>query len=265
MRNETDQRRPNRQRKSRLDSRSTSAIGDGDFVRRSCIRLVEQTSDLSWSSRLITLLLERTAHQRRVLSTWSIPPCTSRSVRLPAARRHRRCSFVTAGVRRTWREPPGGSGCHPPRRTRITRTHCSTSIPRRRNRHAARQARRLRRGDGLTPLKGNANVADILSLRQPTRGHRVRELVCAYRPLRDPKDKSSSVPTLVLSHPTDRGGHARRPCWRTSRSKCSPSRASRPSIAFSLGTCSRAAPAPAHPSRCQTSSCLRVSRRARRR
>jgi len=35
----------------------------------------------------------------------------------------------------------------------------------------------------------------------PTRGHRVRELVCAYRPLRDGDGRVVNVPTLVLSDP----------------------------------------------------------------
>jgi len=35
----------------------------------------------------------------------------------------------------------------------------------------------------------------------PTRGHRVRELVCAYRPLRDCEGRVVSVATLALSDP----------------------------------------------------------------
>jgi DNA repair protein RadC len=35
----------------------------------------------------------------------------------------------------------------------------------------------------------------------PTRGHRVRELVCAYRPLRDTAGRIVDVPTLSLSTP----------------------------------------------------------------
>ena len=35
----------------------------------------------------------------------------------------------------------------------------------------------------------------------PTRGHRVRELVCAYRPLRDNDGRLIDVPTLVLNNP----------------------------------------------------------------
>jgi DNA repair protein RadC len=35
----------------------------------------------------------------------------------------------------------------------------------------------------------------------PPRGHRVRELVCAYRPLRDHDGRVASVPTLALSDP----------------------------------------------------------------
>ena len=35
----------------------------------------------------------------------------------------------------------------------------------------------------------------------PTRGHRVRELVCAYRPLRDTTGRIVDVPTLALSTP----------------------------------------------------------------
>ena len=34
-----------------------------------------------------------------------------------------------------------------------------------------------------------------------TRGHRVRELVCAYRPLRDHEGRVVSVATLALSNP----------------------------------------------------------------
>lgn len=35
----------------------------------------------------------------------------------------------------------------------------------------------------------------------PTRGHRVRELVCMYRPLRDGEGRVVDVPTLALSTP----------------------------------------------------------------
>ena len=34
-----------------------------------------------------------------------------------------------------------------------------------------------------------------------TRGHRVRELVCAYRPLRDTDGRLVDVPTVVLTDP----------------------------------------------------------------
>jgi hypothetical protein len=34
-----------------------------------------------------------------------------------------------------------------------------------------------------------------------TRGHRVRELVCAYRPLRDSDGRVVDVPTVVLKDP----------------------------------------------------------------
>ena len=39
------------------------------------------------------------------------------------------------------------------------------------------------------------------SFDSPTRGHRVRELVCAYRPLRDHEGRVVSVTTLALSNP----------------------------------------------------------------
>ena len=40
-----------------------------------------------------------------------------------------------------------------------------------------------------------------VSTPSPTRGHRVRELVCAYRPLRDTTGRIVDVPTLALSTP----------------------------------------------------------------
>ena len=40
-----------------------------------------------------------------------------------------------------------------------------------------------------------------VSTPSPTRGHRVRELVCAYRPLRDTTGRIVDVPTLALSNP----------------------------------------------------------------
>jgi hypothetical protein len=39
------------------------------------------------------------------------------------------------------------------------------------------------------------------SFDSPSRGHRVRELVCAYRPLRDHEGRVVSVTTLALSNP----------------------------------------------------------------
>ena len=43
-----------------------------------------------------------------------------------------------------------------------------------------------------------------------TRGHRVRELVCAYRPLRDSDGRVVDVPTVVLNRPTHCGRRPRR-------------------------------------------------------
>ena len=42
---------------------------------------------------------------------------------------------------------------------------------------------------------------DSLGFVTTTRGHRVRELVCAYRPLRDTEGRVVGVPTLVLKDP----------------------------------------------------------------
>jgi DNA repair protein RadC len=42
---------------------------------------------------------------------------------------------------------------------------------------------------------------DSCSPSTPTRGHRVRELVCAYRPLRDRDGRVVDVPTVVLTDP----------------------------------------------------------------
>lgn len=39
----------------------------------------------------------------------------------------------------------------------------------------------------------------------PARGHRVRELVCAYRPLRDSDGRVVDVPTVVLNDPRNGG------------------------------------------------------------
>jgi hypothetical protein len=50
-----------------------------------------------------------------------------------------------------------------------------------------------------------------------TRGHRVRELVCAYRPLRDHEGRVVSVATLALSDPRDGGCHARALTWQRTR------------------------------------------------
>jgi DNA repair protein RadC len=42
---------------------------------------------------------------------------------------------------------------------------------------------------------------ELCSPSTPARGHRVRELVCAYRPLRDSDGHVIDVPTVVLSDP----------------------------------------------------------------
>ena len=42
----------------------------------------------------------------------------------------------------------------------------------------------------------------------PARGHRVRELVCAYRPLRDGDGRVVDVPTVVLKDPRTAAAYA---------------------------------------------------------
>ncbi len=91
----------------------------------------------------------------------------------------------------------------------------------------------------------------------PVRGHRVRELVCAYRPLRSRDGRVIDVPTLDLGNariaasvftqllagePVEVFGVA---CLSTS-------------IVCSLGTCCRVGHAPARLSQCRMCSCPRV-------
>ena len=44
-------------------------------------------------------------------------------------------------------------------------------------------------------------LSELLSPLVPTPGHRVRELVCTYRPLRDPDGHVVDVPTVLLPNP----------------------------------------------------------------
>ena len=50
-------------------------------------------------------------------------------------------------------------------------------------------------------LKGEVMLNPSVSPSAPARGHRVRELVCAYRPLRDGDGRVVDVPTVVLKDP----------------------------------------------------------------
>src|SRR4029077_4882195 len=51
------------------------------------------------------------------------------------------------------------------------------------------------------PLKGDHMLNQSFSPSASTRGHRVRELVCAYRSLRDNDGRVVDVPTVVLKDP----------------------------------------------------------------
>jgi len=96
----------------------------------------------------------------------------------------------------------------------------------------------------------------------PARGHRVRELVCAYRPLRDGDGRVVDVPTVVLKDPRTAAA-VLAPLIADQPVEVSVSRASPRRTACSPGMCFRAALVRAHLSRCRMSSCPRVSHRAR--
>ncbi len=59
--------------------------------------------------------------------------------------------------------------------------------------------RRVRRSQGLVRAEGDDMLNESFSPSGSTRGHRVRELVCAYRPLRDSDGRVVDVPTVVLN------------------------------------------------------------------
>ena len=84
------------------------------------------------------------------------------------------------------------------------------SLPSKQNSHTIdlATARHRRRRPARTPLsgprpalKGAHMLNESFSPSAPPRGHRVRELVCAYRPLRDSDGRVVDVPTVALNDP----------------------------------------------------------------
>ena len=164
--------------------------------------LAEGASGLAWSRRLLHALLENSTSATTSTCSSAVSPPARQPV--PTAARHRAApatQLVSSGPRthghatRTLAPDPSSLGIS-------NNTSRRRPPPSRSGAYAAPEP--------PSALKGDHMLNESFSPSASTRGHRVRELVCAYRPPRDSDGRVVDVPTVVLKDPRTRPRSSRR-------------------------------------------------------